>query len=138
METFKIVLADDHATMRRILKEILSEDKEFEVIGEAEDGQELLRFLNDCPVLPDMAIVDISMPGLHGIEAARLIKKLYPSVKVLMLTMHREREYVFQALHAGVEGYLLKEEANTNLFTAIHSIRVGKTFKSALVNNSVH
>ncbi len=138
MERFKIVLADDHAAVRQIVRGILAEDSEMELIGEVEDGEALLKFLGDCPSLPDMVIVDISMPKLHGIEAARLIKRLYPDVKVLMLTVHREREYFYQAALAGAEGYLLKEDANTDLFAAIRSIRVGKTFKSALLNNSVH
>ncbi|HYK91804.1 MAG TPA: response regulator transcription factor [Acidobacteriota bacterium] len=133
---FRIVLADDHPSVRQIVKAILAEDKEMEVIGEVEDGFALLRFLGDLPTPPDLAIVDISMPKLQGIEVARRIKLLYPSIKILLLTVHQEKEYLSQAFRAGVEGYLLKEEANTSLFTAIQSIRSGKTYQSPLVNDN--
>lgn len=136
--TFKIVLADDHAGMRQMVRTILSENEEIEVLGEAEDGVSLLKFLSDSSILPDLAIIDISMPRLHGIEVARRIKRLYPGIKVLLLTVHREREYIYQAFQAGVEGYLFKEEASVGLFDAIDSIRHGQIYKSTLPNNSVH
>jgi DNA-binding NarL/FixJ family response regulator len=121
-----------------MVKTILSEEEEMEVIGEVEDGLSLLKFLVDSSVLPDLAIIDVSMPKLQGIEAARRIKKLFPGIKVLLLTVHREREYVSQAFLAGAEGYLLKEEANVGLIAAIDSIRHGRVYKSTFVNNSVH
>jgi DNA-binding NarL/FixJ family response regulator len=136
MRTFKIVLADDHPPMRQILKRILSESKEIEVVGEMADGMELLNFLSERAALPDMAILDVSMPKLQGIEATRRIKELFPAVKILILTVHKEREYVSQAFIAGAEGYLLKEEANTRLFTAIDTIRRGGIYKSPLLENS--
>ncbi len=136
--TFKIVVADDHPAMRHMVKMILSEDEEMEVIGEAGDGLALLNLLSTSRVLPDLAIIDISMPVLQGFETARRIKLLYPDIKILLLTIHEEKEYVSQGFLAGAEGYLLKEEAETCLLTAIDCIRRGNTYRSLIANNSVH
>ncbi len=136
--TFKIVLADDHPAMRHLVKMILSEDAEMEVVGEAGDGLALLNLLSSSRVLPDLAIIDISMPVLQGFETARRIKKLFPSIKVLLLTIHEEKEYASQGFLAGAEGFLLKEEAERCLLTAIDCIRHGNTYRSLIVNNSVH
>jgi DNA-binding NarL/FixJ family response regulator len=109
------------------------EKGDLEVIGEAGDGIELLEFLNLIESAPQMAIVDISMPNLGGIEATAKIKSAYPGMKVLILSMHREKEYVRGALSAGADGYLLKEDANTELFLAIEKIRRGGVYISPLL-----
>jgi len=118
---YRIVLADDHVMFRQGIKNILEKDKGLAVIGEAGDGLKLLELLNK--VTPDMIILDISMPNLRGIEATREIKMILPSVKVLILSMHKDKEYVYSAISAGAEGYLLKEDADTELFAAIEKIR---------------
>jgi RNA polymerase sigma factor (sigma-70 family) len=99
-----------------------------EVIGEAGDGLELLKLLRK--MTPHMVIVDISMPNLRGLEAVREIRKQYPDLKVLVLTMHKDRSYLQQAISAGAEGYLLKEDADPDLFSAIEGIRQGKIYVS--------
>jgi DNA-binding NarL/FixJ family response regulator len=128
VDRYRIVLADDHLMLRQGLKRILAERKELEVIGEANCGLELLKLLKS--VIPDMVILDISMPGLRGLEAIREIKGIHPGVKVLILTMHKDKEYLHQAIAVGAQGYLLKEDADTELFTAIKMIRQGKLYLS--------
>ena len=128
-----VVLADDHAMFRNDLRKILAERGDLEVVGEAGDGIELLEFLNLIESAPQMAIIDISMPNLGGIEATSKIKSTYPEMKVLILSMHREKEYVRGALSAGADGYLLKEDANAELFSAIEKIRRGGVYISPLL-----
>jgi DNA-binding NarL/FixJ family response regulator len=103
-----------------------------EVVGEAGDGLELLRLLRD--IHPHLVIMDISMPNLQGLEAIREIKIVNPGVKVLILTMHKDREYLYHALTAGAEGYLLKEDADGELMSAIETLRKGGTFISPLLS----
>ena len=130
---YRVVLADDHAMFRNHLRRILVEKSDLEVVGEAGDGIELLEFLNLIESAPQMAIIDISMPNLGGIEATSKIKSIYPDMKVLILSMHREKEYVRGALSAGADGYLLKEDANAELFSAIEKIRRGGVYISPLL-----
>ena len=127
-DTYRIILADDHILFRRGLKGIIDGVKGLEVIGEVGDGLELLKLLRTKT--PDMVIVDISMPNLRGIEAVRELKKQFPGVMVLILTMHKDRTYLHQAISAGAEGYLLKEDTDPELFSAIEKIRQGRTYVS--------
>ncbi len=115
---------------------ILSESADLEVIGEAEDGLALLNLLGALTELPDLVILDLSMPRLRGTEAARQIKGLFPNVKVLVLTNHREQEYVRQAMSAGANGYLLKEEASTEIFRAINAVTQGEIYTSPLIERT--
>ena len=135
MDAYRIVLADDHVMFRQGIKNILEKKKEFEVIGETGDGFHLLDLLED--VTPDLVILDISMPGLRGIEAARQIKKGFPGVKVLILSMHRDKQYIRSAISAGAEGYLLKEDADTELFAAIEKLRQGGRYLSPLLHGEL-
>ncbi len=125
---YRIVLADDHVLVRQGLKRILEATAELDVIGEAGDGLELLDLLRR--VTPDMVILDIFMPRLRGIEAIYEIKLILPQVNILILTMHKDKEYVYLALSSGAKGYLLKEDADKELFSAIETIRQGKTYIS--------
>ena len=122
--------------MRQGLRRMLEGKSDLEVIGEAADGLELLNLLKMSKLTPHMAIVDITMPNLGGIEATRRIKMTYPEVKVLILTIHKEKEYLRQAISAGAEGYLLKEDANTELFPAIETIRRGGVYVSPLLSEN--
>lgn len=126
MNRYRIVHADDHPMVRQGLGRIINGVAGLAVIGEAGDGLELLSLLKT--VTPHMVILDISMPNLSGIEAVRAIKKIYPEVKILVLTMYRE--YLHQALSAGADGYLLKEDADQDLFSAIEHIRQGRVYLS--------
>ncbi len=131
MDTYRIVLADDHYLIREGLRSILEEKADLQVVGEAADGLELLFLLDKLK--PHLVILDISMPNLQGIETSRQIKMNYPRMKILILTMHPEREYLYQAISAGVEGYLLKEDAQRELLSAIERIRQGKGFLSPIL-----
>ena len=130
MHSYRIAIADDHALIREGLKKVLNEKEDLEVIGEAGDGLELLKLLNMSKPTPHMVILDISMPNLGGIEATRKIKMIYPDIKVLILSMHKTVEYIRQAISAGAEGYILKEETMTELFSAIEKIREGGVYVS--------
>ena len=125
MERYRIVLADDHSMFRNGVKRLLG-DIDVDVVGEVGDGLELLSLLNTC--VPDLIILDISMPKLRGIEAVTRIKTKCPEVKILILSMHKE--YLQPALNAGANGYLLKEDAERILFTALQEIRQGRTYIS--------
>lgn len=130
MTAYRIVLADDHYLIREGLRSILEENADLQVVGEASDGLELLFLLDELK--PHLVILDISMPKLQGIETAHQIKMKYPGMKILILTMHREREYLYDAIYAGVEGYLLKEDAAEELLLSIDSIRRGEGFLSPI------
>ncbi len=131
MLPYRIVLADDHVMFRQGIKRIIEETEGLEVVGEANDGFELLQLLKELE--PDMVLLDISMPNMRGIEATREIKSLYPDVKVLILTMHRRKEYLYHAIAAGAQGYLLKEDSDVELFSAVKTIRKGGFFVTRLL-----
>jgi DNA-binding NarL/FixJ family response regulator len=128
---YKIILAEDHVLVREGIKKIIEAFPGLQVVGEVGDGPELLGLLKKLPV--DMVILDISMPTLPGIEAAREIKQAYPTVQVLILTMHKKKEYLHNAMAAGVNGYLLKEDAPKELLNAIEKIRQGLIYVSPLL-----
>jgi DNA-binding NarL/FixJ family response regulator len=131
---YNIVLADDHVLFRRGVKKILEEVDGLEVVGEANDGLELLKLLKQKD--PALVLLDISMPNLRGLEAAREIKRLYPRVKILLLTMHKTKKFLQQALEAGVDGFLVKEDADRELLQTVQAIKSGGKFFSPLL--SVH
>jgi DNA-binding NarL/FixJ family response regulator len=113
---------------RQGLKRILEERSDLEVVGEVDCGLELLKLLEK--LVPDLIIPDISMPNLRGLEAIHEIKRSHPDVKILVLTMHKDKEYLHQAVTAGAEGYLLKEDADGELFSAIDRVRQGRIYVS--------
>jgi two-component system, NarL family, response regulator NreC len=126
MDRYRIVLADDHVLIRQGLERLIRGVGDLDVVGEAADGNELLSLLAAAP--PHMVILDMSMPNLRGIEALPSIKRKFPDVKILVLTMHKE--YLERAIDAGADGYLLKEDADRDLFSAIESIRQGRIYVS--------
>lgn len=130
METYRIIVADDHALFRQGLKGILQGVADLEVVGEAGDGLELINLLKLKKWSPHLVILDISMPNLRGIEAIPEIKAVCPGVRLLIVTMHKDKEYLYQALAAGADGYFLKKDADKELFAAIDKIRKGKTYVS--------
>ncbi len=132
---FSILLADDHVMFRRGVRRIIQGIADVEVVGEASDGFELLELVKKTN--PDLIVLDISMPNLRGLEAAREIKIIDPGVKVLMLTMHKDREYLMHAFSAGAEGYLLKEDADSELISAIETLRKGGTYLSPLLSHQL-
>jgi DNA-binding NarL/FixJ family response regulator len=128
MHPYQIVIADDHLMFRHGIKRIIEESEDLVVVGEASDGLELLDLLKRST--PDMVILDLSMPKLRGLEATAEIKTAYPKVKILILTMHKNKEYLMQALSVRTDGYLLKEDSDTQLIAAIESIRQENIFLS--------
>jgi DNA-binding NarL/FixJ family response regulator len=132
MTAYRVMLADDHALIRSGIKSILEEIADVEVVGEAADGLQLLSLLKDATV--DLVILDISMPKLRGLEIIKEIKTLYPEVEVLMLTMHKNPDYLSHALSAGAAGFLLKEDTDPELIEAIATIRQGKTYLSPAIS----
>ncbi len=130
---YRVVLADDDGLYRRVLRKILELEQDLEVAGEAGDGLQLLGLLSSIPIPPQLAIVDVSMPNLGGIGATRRVKETYPHIKVLIVSIHMEKEYVLEALSAGADGYLPKEGADKELLTAIGQIRRGGTYISPVL-----
>ena len=126
---YSILLVDDHAPVRGAVKKIIEASPELRVIGELNDGRALLKFLEKSPA--HLVVMDISMPKMGGFEATWKIKQNYPDVKVLILTIHKYREYVERAMAVGAEGYLLKEEIGDELLPAITSLRQGGTYFSS-------
>jgi DNA-binding NarL/FixJ family response regulator len=129
MKPCRIILADDHTRVRQGIKRILGENPDLEIVGEAADGVEVLKLLEQEDA--DMVILDIQMPRMNGIIAARRIKERYPGVKILILTMHKEDEYLHQVREIGVEGLVLKEDLDLVLLGAIKALQLGKTFFSS-------
>jgi DNA-binding NarL/FixJ family response regulator len=134
MTPYRIIIADDHALFRQGLRRILEDMPGTEVIGEAKCGLELLDLLKK--LTPEMVILDISMPNLRGLEAIHEIKTSHPKVKVLMLTMHKDKAYFYQAISEGADGYLLKEDADAELYSAIEKIRGGKIYISPFLSDA--
>ena len=128
----RIILADDHAVMRRGLRLVLEEQKDFQVIGEASDGREAVTLAETLK--PNVVVLDITMPNLNGIEAARQISAKQLGVSIVVLSMHSDEGYVLRALKAGARGYLLKESPDTDLIRAIRSVHEGKSFFSPAVS----
>jgi DNA-binding NarL/FixJ family response regulator len=131
VKRYRIVLADDHLLFREAIKKSIEEVQGLKVVGTAGDGRELLEILQKTPA--ELIILDLTMPQLQGIEVTERIKKLFPEIKILILTMHKSKEHVSRALAAGADGYLLKENAYTDLIVAIDTIRQGKTYISHLI-----
>jgi DNA-binding NarL/FixJ family response regulator len=137
MAPYRIVLADDHVLVRQGLRRIIEGSPGLQVIGEAADGLDLLGVLRR--LVAHLVVLDISMPRLRGIETITEVKVGHPQLKILMLTMHNDKEYVFQAMSSGASGYLLKEDADTQLFSAIDKIRGGGIYISPrLVDDLTH
>ena len=122
----RILLADDHSIVRDGLRRIVEEDGAMEVVAEAADGKEAIQKV--AATRPDVAVVDISMPGFDGLEVVSRLKDSHPNLPVLILTMHEEAQYVVRAIEAGAMGYLTKQSAPEQLVTAIRRIYEGHRY----------
>lgn len=131
MGRVRILLADDHTVVRQGLRKLLEERPDWEVIAEAGDGREAVRLAEQHK--PDVAILDVAMPLLNGIEATRQITKRVPSTRVLVLSMHADEAYVTQILQAGATGYLLKDSADVDLLKAVGEAAHGRSFFSPTI-----
>lgn len=130
-KSIRVVLADDHAVVRKGVREFLEEDPAIRVVGEANDGEEALALA--ARERPDIALLDIQMPRLNGLETTRRLKKEFPNVRVLIVTAYDDDPYIFAALQAGASGYLLKSSSSDELIHAVHAIAEGETALSPVV-----
>lgn len=122
----RIVLADDHQMFRHALRALLENDPGIEVVGEAADGEALLRLVEQTPV--DIVCIDIGMPGMNGIEATRRLHAVRPDIRVIGLSAYADRQFVIDLLNAGAHGYVTKADAGDELLRAIHNVRQGRTY----------
>jgi DNA-binding NarL/FixJ family response regulator len=135
MTPLRILLADDHTLVRAGIRALLAQMPDIEVVGEAGDGREALALVK--ALRPDVLLMDIAMPGMSGLEAAAQVKKECPGVKVIILSMHANEEYVMQALRAGATGYLLKDAASVELDLALKAAVAGQTYLSPAISKRV-
>jgi DNA-binding NarL/FixJ family response regulator len=130
--TISVFLADDHQVMRDGLRTLIEAQPDLKVVGESGDGRETVRAIGRLK--PDVVLMDIAMPGLNGIEAARQIRRKYPFVEVVVLSMYTTTEHVYRALEAGARGYLLKECAGHEVVTALRAAKEGRRFLSGKIS----
>ena len=128
MKKSRIIVADDHSVVRSGLRLLLQSSPDFTVVAEAENGEEAVALVDRHK--PDVVIMDISMPKLNGIEATGLMKQSNPDLKIIILTVHEDEEYVYQMLRAGASGYVLKSAGKKEIFAAIRSALSGDRFFS--------
>ena len=126
MTEIKILVADDHVVLRTGLKMLLNAQPDIKVVGEAGNGSEVVQLAT--ALQPDLILLDLSMPGLGGLETLPLLRKVVPTIRILILTMHDDESYLRQALHEGVAGYVLKKVADSELIAAIHSVMRGELY----------
>ncbi len=126
MAKIRVLLADDHAIVREGVRMILAKESDIEVVGEAQDGAQALEMVERLK--PAVVVMDISMPGMGGIEATQQAKARHPDVNILALTMHEDESYVFKLLHAGASGYVLKRAAARDLVEAVRAAAKGEAF----------
>jgi two-component system response regulator NreC len=131
----KVLIADDHGVVRKGLRLLLEQYHEIEVLGEASNGREAVHLASQ--LTPDIAILDIAMPLLNGIDAAEQIRKTNSDIGVIILTMFADEGYVLRALNAGVKGYLLKESAEEDLLRAVRAVAAGKPFFSPAITQTL-
>jgi two-component system response regulator NreC len=132
----RILLADDHTLVRQGLRRILEEHRDWIVVAEAADGRQAVQ--QTIEYQPDVAVLDITMPRLNGIDAVRQIARKAPSVRILVLSMHADEAHITQAVQAGACGYLLKDSADVDVVTAVESVVQGKAFFSPAVAEVMH
>lgn len=133
--SIRVLLADDHALMRQGLRALLASTGEIEVVGEVGTGRQAERLVLELN--PGVVLMDIAMPDLNGIEAARMIHLKSPATRIVMLSMHVSAEYVYRAFEAGACGYLLKEMAVDEVITAVRTVHAGKQYLSPALAKSV-
>jgi DNA-binding NarL/FixJ family response regulator len=132
--TIRVLLADDHTLLREGLRVLLATHPGIAVVAEVGDGREALRRAEELK--PDVLVMDVSMPGLNGIEAAHLIRARCPQTQVVMLSMHSSTEHVFRALRAGALGYVLKESAATEVISAVQAVHAGQRYLSPALRDA--
>ncbi len=135
MDKIRVVLADDHVVLREGTRELLDREEDLEVVGEADDGEQAVELVTDLQ--PDVALMDIAMPKLNGIEATEQIKAICPATAVLILTAYDNDQYVFALLEAGAAGYLLKDVSARDLIEAIRAVNAGESVLHPVIARKV-
>jgi DNA-binding NarL/FixJ family response regulator len=135
MNTIRVLLADDHRILREGIRALIEDQEDMVVVGESEDGLATVKKVAE--LLPDVVVMDIAMPLLNGLEATRQIHRDFPQVKVLILTMHENEEYIRQVLAAGALGYVLKDAAARDLLGAIRTVNQGEAVLSPAITRLV-
>ena len=131
MSKIRVLVADDHGIVRKGLRFVLERQEDLEVIGEASDGREALRICEESG--PNVVVMDIAMPQLNGLDAAAQIVRQMPEIKVIILSMHADEDYLVRALNAGVKAYLLKDSAELDLVRAVRAVSQGNSFFSPAI-----
>ena len=132
---YHVVIAEDHTILREGLRALLAASFEFEIVGEAEDGRAAIKCVESLK--PDLVLMDLSMPRMSGLDAIREIKRSFPHIKIVALTVHKSEEYVLATLQAGADGYVLKESTHTELLVALNSVIRGKRYLSPGISETV-
>lgn len=131
----RILIAEDHTLVRAGLVALLRQNRDFEIVGECDNGRDAIQAV--CELRPHVVVMDLTMPGMNGMEAISDIKRRYPDTRILVLTLHKTEEFVFASLRAGADGYLLKEATHDELCVAIRSVANGKTYLSRSIEAKV-
>jgi two-component system response regulator NreC len=134
-KSYRIVIAEDHTILREGLRALLSADAQFDVVGEAGDGRAAIRRCDE--LAPDLVLMDLSMPRMHGFDAIKEIKRQSPEIKIIVLTVHKTDEYILATLQAGADGYVLKDATQSELVMAIRNVLEGKRYLSPGISDRV-
>ena len=128
-----VLLVEDHAIVRQGIKALLAEEPDIVVVGEAGDGGQALALVQE--LRPDIVLMDLSLPGVGGIEATRQVRERFPETRVVVLSMHESEEYVYRALRAGASAYVVKQSTSTELALALRAVAAGSTFLSPAISD---
>lgn len=131
----RVLIVDDHTLLRAGLRSLLAQDPNIDIVGEAADGRDAVRAVGQ--LTPDLVLMDLTMPGMNGIEAVTEIKRRYPEVRILVMTLHKTEDFIHASLRAGADGYILKDATHDELRVAIRSVLQGKTYLSMDVSGKV-
>jgi DNA-binding NarL/FixJ family response regulator len=133
--TISVFLADDHRVLRDGLRILLESQVDIQVVGEAENGKKAIEGIS--AIKPDVAVMDITMPELNGIEAAQIIHEALPKIGIVILSIHSDLEHIFRALQAGAQGYILKESAGSEVISAVRSVYMGRRYLSPSIRDTL-
>lgn len=131
----RVLIVDDHTLLRAGMRSLLAQDPSIEIVGEAADGRDAVRAVGQ--LAPNLVLMDLTMPGMNGIEAVTEIKRRYPEVRILVLTLHKTEDFIHASLRAGADGYILKDATHEELRVAIRNVLLGKTYLSTDVSGKV-
>jgi DNA-binding NarL/FixJ family response regulator len=134
-EQFSVVIAEDYTILREGIKSLLSSNPDLKVVGEAGDGLEAVRAVRNLS--PDLVLMDLSMPRMTGVDAIKEIKRIRPETRIIVLTARSAEEYIFESLHAGADGYLLKHASSTELLTAIRHVLDGHRYLTPVISDTI-